>query len=723
MIAGTICSAVFRLTEGRVLGADSYNAIFQTTGSEAIEFIQKQFVLDSAFVLLLLLSQLPACLMALLRRALPARVGKEYFRQVVLIASLGIACTPAFFVLPAVATRNWDVARNAWTTFAKEKQEFEEVNLRFIEHPVAFDASPDRPDLIVVIGESLSRHHFNLYGYPRKTNEGLAKWESSLIRFDDVVSGHSHTAESLSEVLSNKSFPEDPNPASEVSLISLLRAGGYKVTWLSNQNQYGLWDNPITRHARLADDTRFFRKTIGTELRTDSFDHRLVEELRTVLPPRGSTQPAAVFLHGYAGHSDYCRNIPSEARRAWNDMISGLSAEALFGKVVGSKQELDCYDSAVSYVADNLAKVIEQTSQRARPTVVLFFSDHGENVLDRTGHDSSMHSHRHLEIPLFAYFNDAANSIHPQMVKRALANQKRAFELGDFYHSVIDLAGLSTPSARLERSFFASTPRSSNRLVLPREQAFVAADVPAFIAGSVNVADYAWRARYALRSMSEQDRRKVCAHRGNTFFRFMEAVRFFDCVEIDLTFEGDHLWVFHPPATNPLLPAQALLKQVPPGKRVWLDVKNLDPERLQRLTEQLTSWGWGERKSSLLIETDYLPKTAEDKSIFKRHALDGWHLSYYLPTERGVACANGKQTAQACRAWASVISTAMKESGFSHLSFDAAAWIFVRDQNFIADFQVGTWDISGLNFEQPPTGELFEQASWFIRPFASPYYH
>jgi len=718
-----LCSVPFRLLEGRVLGTDSYNAIFQTTPLEAFEFVHRQAGFDSGLVLLVLLTQLPACMITARRRSQPGRLPRTSATRLVLALSLGLTFAPAFLVLPDVAQRNWDIAKKAWTTFAQEKRQFDEVNLRFMEQPTVRRTALAQPDLLIVVGESLSRHHFSLYGYPRQTNERLAKWDSSLVRFSDVVSGHSHTAESLSEVFSNKSFPANPKASAEVSLISLLRAGGYGVTWLSNQNQYGLWDNPITRHAKLADDTRFFRKTIGTELRTDSFDHRLVDELRTVLPKLDAGKPAAVFLHGYAGHSDYCHNIPPAARREWNDTIAGLSAEALFGKVAGSKEELDCYDSAISYVTDNLADIVDLAAKRTRPTIVLFFSDHAENVLERTGHDSSKHSHRHLEIPFLAYFNDAARSSRPQALQRALANRDLPFELGDFYHSVIDLAGLSTAHTNPERSLFALNPQTGNRLVLPREQAFVAVDRPASMAGSVNVADYAWRARYALRAMPAEDRRKVCAHRGDTFFRFMEAVRFFECVEIDLTFEEDKVWVFHPPASNTHLPARFLLDQVPAGKRVWLDVKNLDPERLQMLTQQLTAWGWGERKSSLLIETDYLPRTAEDQSRFRRHAAEGWHLSYYLPTERGAGCANASLSASSCRDWAATLKREMKQGGFSHLSFDAAAWKFVRDHEFNADFQIGTWDISGLNFEQPPAGELFEKASWFIRPFASPYYH
>ncbi|WP_323017116.1 sulfatase-like hydrolase/transferase [Castellaniella sp.] len=103
--------------------------------------------------------------------------------------------------------------------------------------------------------------------------------------------------------------------------------------------------------------------------------------------PRG---PGVLFLHSYAGHGDYLFNIPESARRPVDARFDGVSRVAAFGALVGSDASVQLadqgYDSAMRYVSLSLSDVMTQAKGSDMPTVVIYFSDHGESPYGDFGH-------------------------------------------------------------------------------------------------------------------------------------------------------------------------------------------------------------------------------------------------------------------------------------------------------------------------------------------------
>ena len=88
--------------------------------------------------------------------------------------------------------------------------------------------------------------NMSLYGYPRLTNPNLSKYESrekGFIKFENVLSTHTHTSPSLLEALSigidntNENYPIDKRR--RISLIDILEKTDISTEYISNQGSTG----------------------------------------------------------------------------------------------------------------------------------------------------------------------------------------------------------------------------------------------------------------------------------------------------------------------------------------------------------------------------------------------------------------------------------------------------------------------------------------------------
>ena len=99
------------------------------------------------------------------------------------------------------------IYKNINRSFSRYKKAIKETNRimatfdeRFKNTKVLDEANEGT--YILVIGESLSKHHSSLYDYPRETMPKLKKRyeEGEIVRFDNVVSPHHYTRGNISHL-------------------------------------------------------------------------------------------------------------------------------------------------------------------------------------------------------------------------------------------------------------------------------------------------------------------------------------------------------------------------------------------------------------------------------------------------------------------------------------------------------------------------------------------
>jgi hypothetical protein len=305
------------------IGVDSLQAVFQTDRREGWQFVAAHA--DRMLVQLVAALLVAHAALTGQRMMAARRSDRKHLRwQVTAFAAAALIVVTA----GTLAERTLRLAGNLRASIAEfraQRELFLASRARF-EQPVANLNVPSTPtDLVIYIGESTTRHHMSVYGYQRKTTPFLDAARGDLIVFANPTAPHSHTVRSLVEMLTDLNFDgivgmcltaqhAQADGSAPYTLIDVLKAHGARTWWLSNHNRFGLWDNPVADLGMHADHTKFYRASVGTGFATVSYDDVMIAEATSLLG-RDDPGSRAIFIHSYAAHEDYCKNIPP--RVAW----------------------------------------------------------------------------------------------------------------------------------------------------------------------------------------------------------------------------------------------------------------------------------------------------------------------------------------------------------------------------------------------------------------------
>ncbi len=302
-------------------------------------------------------------------------------------------------------------------------------------------------DLVVYIGESTSVMNMGLYGYGRPTTprlSAMAAQDRQLLVFEHVFATHAHTSRSLLEALSlGRDASQRYLPITErqrISVVDVLQSAGLQPRLLSNQGQGGSWDQASSVIFRHSDNTFRSRAAPAAERPWD--DEFFEDQLRKLRPVAGRSQ--VLFLHSYAGHGPYHKNIPERFRQPVDAQLQTLGQARVTREPGASLAQIEAYDAAIRYVDHSLSKTLAGFKDSPRPTVLVYFSDHGDAVYAGIGHDSARFRHEMARVPFLIYFNDAAARQRPDLLARyrALAQARRIATLAQLPATLLDLLGV-----------------------------------------------------------------------------------------------------------------------------------------------------------------------------------------------------------------------------------------------------------------------------------------
>ena len=693
---------VFRYlgTHGIPLG-DSYVAILQSELSEIGTYLSRNLTAQDAFLALLV-----SVFFVLLIGWIASRL-REFRKTVDRRTFFGVALYLQAMVLVVFVvsglnrdiSTSFDLLSNAYAAFDQERTS--QQRLRADLGDIAWAGAPITSDfegtVVMVLGESTTRHHLGIYGYPRQTTPELSAKKDSLLIHNDTISPHSHTVESVREILSTANFDDgiafEDRPTE--NLIAALRSSGFKTFWLSNQNKYGIWDNIVSILGQSADVSVFTRKSFGKIYSFKSYDEELLPHLDQAL--QDPAKRKFIVLHLYSTHWDYCSFLPEEARAAIPHEQLG---PAFFGSSKDLSGEVNCYDNAVRYVDGFLGEVMQRIDRQTNPGIMLYLADHGEDVRTGTGHESDQHRHLHVEVPNIWYFNEAGKDQYADKLDAFQSNRNERFKSSDIFHSLLNLVTEGSDLVRSDRSLFSSEYTSYDRTTVVRDQGggLVRYDT----AEKSDNKDYYERSRVSLMQAREKDKaqwQRIWAHRVNSVGKLLEAKNLFAGVELDLVYEPslDSFRVYHPPKKDNGLTLSEYLRASSDRKRLrfWFDWKNPSELNLGAALEKLESlhaeFGIKDR-AVLEVPPGFV---AADEAALARH---GWQVSYYLPTDEIMACAN--TGSDGCHKLAMNTAGRARSLKARYVSFDFRAWAFIKTHaDAFSDFELLSWDLSKNTME------------------------
>jgi hypothetical protein len=569
-----------------------------------------------------------------------------------------------------------------YSGFERGRAYAENLEKGFSQHVPSL-TGPSRADLFVYIGESTSTLNMGLYGYILDTTpelQRLADSEPGFFFYRNVRSTDSHTTPSLIRAFSLSSTDKS-GVLVRWGLGRVLEQAGMRIGSIRNE------------------------KTL-TSGKGGSFNDR--EILKQALRSSG-----VVFFHSYAGHWPYSHFIDD----AFSSVIDipRISFEGIFGTrysgiLEGSlKSSREDYDQAIAYIDRNLALAIAEVRARPTPAVFLYFSDHGESVYTKFGHDSSKYIDEMTTVPLIVYFNKAYREEFPEIVKMydhasrdtrlKLLDQvaPTILELLALRPAIGDLHAISSPIDHprpiiMERELIGG--RSSIALQynesdgLPPHRPFGGTLGPTYV---------------SVLTQFDQSGAAICYHRANSLAKALRGASVARCLEVDVVVNGDRLDVTHPP-----LPATGLvlsdILDIAERREIdlWIDAKNIDkPHNCLILADELTK----EIKRLKRILVEFPPTSVGSlavlSSCISRLRQADVRISYYVSTEPLVECAeDARGNQRSCASIKKALDEVLNFGAFSDISFDIRGLGAIDEIPVAKKIRWNTWAIKPQDFHK-----------------------
>jgi glucan phosphoethanolaminetransferase (alkaline phosphatase superfamily) len=327
----------------------------------------------------------------------------------------------------------------------------------------ASERRSSREIYVVVIGEASRRENWSLYGYPRQTTPRLDDIRRDLVVFDHATSNATITIFSIPLALTRATPATFSTARSEKSIIGLLRQGGFRVEWISNQERYGRNANLVSALALDANNTSFREDSIAS-MAESGYDSNLLTRLSDVLARAPANGKVVIFLHMIGSHFKYAERYPREFAKF------GDLSEAPRKLSQWQTETLNDYDNSVYYTDYVLRGVIDKLSQCLCKAAAMYFSDHGERLFDggagdsEFGHGFPTVSRPEIEVPLFFWFSADFLEAHHDLVARVESNARSGVELETVFESMVDLTGLQYAGRAADESVFSLYYRPPSKL-------------------------------------------------------------------------------------------------------------------------------------------------------------------------------------------------------------------------------------------------------------------
>ena len=695
----------------RGLGVDSFHEVGSFELEEAIFwaqtfFGQVNFLLEPKRTILYGLATIIAIsFLAILFYILQINHEKK-LRLMTLIAS-AIICIGIFQNFGQVVIH---ILRN--------NQSFAEVRNNFSSIPPSAIANPQL-NILLYIGESTSSMNMGIYGYPRPTTPRLAQFEETpgFIKFHNIFSTHTHTSPSLLEALSidlDSVNPLQPiNQRHRASVVDILDEVNISTELISNQGATGTWN--LASSIIFANANRIFsnERSIffgNQEIRaTKPWDHDFFNE-NLSLEKLDSSKRSMIVFHSYAGHGAYLDNIPIKFRDPIDSYFKAMQPSAVTGKVY-ALSSVEAYDSTIRYIDYSVSEALRLVEKSRAPWVLIYFSDHGESVFSNRAHDSAQFIHEMSRIPFIMFFNGAARNVASTQFKKyvELSKAQTVTTLAQLPSTLFDVFNLKI-SIDIP-PIIGSSSMPAPILVRNISEGISAVNLSTdkLPDGLIDKTDIA-TTHFVTSKLYEFDGPSICYHRSNTLAKSLRGALVTNCLEIDVVAGKDGVvFAHHPPAKNTGLRLEQIFSALKKreGFSFWLDGKNLTTnENCNSLLSLLSSNNHA--KSQILIE---FPSDSFSVATQISECIDGLKMlkvakiSYYVPTDKAVACArfvsSGKNfdLSYPCQELKEDLMAVKDSNLFTDLSFDYDGIKAIEALSFSSEFKWNTWNVESSELE------------------------
>ncbi|WP_455498671.1 sulfatase-like hydrolase/transferase [Coprobacter sp.] len=443
LIIGAFQEVLLYLFGNSIIASDMFLNLFTTSTGEASELLGNLI----PAVILILFIFFGAIYLAIHSVRIKDRLTARIRRKSMLIAGCCLLIGSIGGITAKVQEPDKDVLLNIYPVnvfynmkFAKESwhksKNYKESSENFSFQAKLRHPAEDKEIYVLVIGETSRSDNWSLYGYERETNPRLSK-EKSLVYFTDVVTQCNATHKSVPLILSAASADNFEIIYKQKSIITAFKEAGFKTAFLSNQVPNNTFTDFFSHEADVLELLRGDPLAISN----NPLDHDLLPLLDKFIDDGGNNK-LFIVLHTYGSHFNYRDRYSDKFRKFVPDDNANLEYRH-------RDLLVNSYDNSILSTDDFLASIIDRLKSTGAVTGMLYLPDHGEDIMDddrhRFLHASPCPTYYQLHIPLLIWFSDEYNEQYPETMRNAFLHSSAPISTRAVFHTMLDLAGISTP--------------------------------------------------------------------------------------------------------------------------------------------------------------------------------------------------------------------------------------------------------------------------------------
>jgi len=251
-----------------------------------------------------------------------------------------------------------------------------------------------RPDVVLVIVDTLRADHMSAYGYERETTPRIDAWFADGRRFERMYATTSFTPSSVASALTGR-YPQhhgvrtmlQPIDEGIRTLPGALQEAGYETAgFVSNVNLQDRW-------VGLGKDFDHYDDTLPQRELFRSMAERTAEATTDAalewLAARENDAPLFLMVHYIDPHGPYAPPEPKVREFSHDDPVP-VSLQKVpeyqrYPDLTDGAEYIDLYDEEIAYADHHIGRLLDEVAARERETVYVLTADHGETLMDNPG--------------------------------------------------------------------------------------------------------------------------------------------------------------------------------------------------------------------------------------------------------------------------------------------------------------------------------------------------
>lgn len=436
-----------------MLEQNSVMSLFETNPDESKEFLA-HYMNIWVIVGILIYAAIPIIMICKMKSIPPLKVGGHRWIIiisvfiVVAVAGIERVSRSVYFINIYRSFISYQIRVNHEKSTIRKRQDIP------FEVKTIADTVPQT--IVLIIGESLTRHHMSLYGYERETNPLLSQYsDSNLLVYKDITSPQVHTIPVLRTVLSMHEADHPEYFEEKPSLIELFNRSGYETYFISNQ--------PFSEKCHSSYDILLtLAKHKYNFAPQKQYDEIILTALDEILET-DSDKNKFILIHLIGNHMAYEFRYPYTYNKFDYNQDSLIEDRPFRNNA--AKRMIDRYDNSVLYndyiIDSTIQKLIETGNNNS---TMIYFSDHGEELYDYrvfAGHVYEKVSPAMCEIPFIVWMS----SQYRDKRKHLVFDTTRPYSIDDFIYSISDISGFEYDGFDRTRSIFSPDFKPKTRYI------------------------------------------------------------------------------------------------------------------------------------------------------------------------------------------------------------------------------------------------------------------